>query len=366
MLKRKLGLLVAAAVMVGMFTSCINFNKVDVNGDDGKKEEIPELYKDFANYPNGKKNAAGTLTLKNNGGFPVLCFTDTVDPKNYIGTVPSTGEITVKLAADSFYNIVTVAKSSYEESQTLAKQTSKLTYYSDTQAYMIDVAADNLVGGATWIFNNSTSYWVSIENVNSTGERFAVIKPNAQRVSIPVAKNTSYDYKIVYLKELKYKGKIMGIAEKTAMVENDTATFYNIDTWTTDITGRNLTSSDDDLAPTVQFINNTGKTVRVYNGQVQLCDYGISADDYSCASGVTALFADSFTTNSNTTGIGVRSVAWEGLWNCTVSKKMEAGKVYIITLASSPEFASDPSAGNLKSPVVWDVTVNDATKFYDK
>lgn len=364
MLKRKLGLLAAAAVMVGMFTSCINFNKVDVNGDDGKKEEIPALYKEFANYPNGKQDASGTLTLKNNGGFPVLCFTDTVDPKNYIGTVPSTGEITVKLSAGSFYNIVTVAKSSYEDNQTLAKQTSKLTYYSDTQAYMIDVAADNLVGGATWIFNNNTSYWVSIENVDGTGERFAVIKPDAKRVSIPVAKNTSYDYKIVYLKELKYKGKIMGIAEKTAMAENDTASFYNLDTMTTDITGKNITSSDDDLAPTVQFINNSGKSVRVYNGQIQLCDYGLTADDYSCADGVTALFADSFTTNSNTSGISVRSVAWNGAQTCTVDQKMEAGKVYVVTLKKTPNLASDPAA--TMDPVAWEVNVSDATSFYDK
>ena len=362
MLKRKLGLLVAAAVMVGMFTSCFNFNRVDVKDDD-KKEDIPELYKDFANYPKGKQDAAGTLTLKNNGGFPVLCFTDTVEPKNYIGTVPSTGEITVKLPEGSFYNIVAVAKSSYEESQSLAKQTSKLTYYSNTQAYTIDVAADTLVGGATWIFNNNTSYWVSIENQDGSGERFAVIKPDAKRVSIPVAKNTSYDYKIVYLKELKYKGKIMGIAEKTAMAENDIATFYDLDTITTDITGKNLTSSDNDLAPTVQFINNSGKSVRVYNGQIQLCNYGLTADDYSCADGVTALFADSFTTNSNTTGISVRSGAWNGEQRCDVDQKMEAGKVYTVTLKPAPSTVSDPTN---KSEVVWEVNVQDATKFYDK
>ena len=355
---------VSVTVAVDMFTkgSTVTIG-VEIN-EPGTGEQGIDIYKNFYNYPDGKQNASGTLTLKNNGGFPVLCFTDTVDPKNYIGTVPSTGEITVKLPEGSFYNIVAVAKSSYEESQTLAKQTSKLTYYSNTQAYTIDVAADNLVGGATWIFNNGTSYWVSIENVDGSGERFAVIKPNAQRVSIPVAKNTSYDYKIVYLKELKYKGKIMGIAEKTAMAENDTASFYNLDTMTADITGKNLTTSDDDLAPTVQFINNSGKTVRVYNGQIQLCDYGISADDYSCSDGVTALFADSFTTNSNTSTIGVRSVAWNGIETCTVDKKMEAGKVYIITLASSSGSASDPTTGN--SPVEWNVTVNNATSFYDQ
>lgn len=357
MLKRKLGAAVAAILCVGLLSSCIVFG-----GSDNPKEEIPALYKDFANYPNGKQDSTGTLTLKNNLGYPVLCFTDTVDGKNYIGTVPSAGEINVKLTPGTFYNIVTVSKKSYEENPVLAKQTNKLTYYSDTQGYSIQVAADDLVGGATWIFNNGTSYWVSIENVDGSGERYAVIKPNAQRVSIPVAKNSTYDYKIVYLKELKYKGTIMGIAEKTAMQENDSASFFENDTFTTDITGKNLTSNDDDLAPTVQFINNSGKTVRVYNGQVQLCNYGISSADYTCANGITALFADSFTENSDTKAITVRSVAWTSPYSCTESIKMKKGKVYTVTLTSNSVTGSDPA--NI-SPVAWSVEEKDATKFYD-
>lgn len=40
--------------------------------------QIPELYKDFANYPQGKQDARGTLTLKNQVNSKVLVFTDSV------------------------------------------------------------------------------------------------------------------------------------------------------------------------------------------------------------------------------------------------------------------------------------------------
>lgn len=360
MLKRKLGLAVAAILCVGLLSSCF----INLPGENGK-DDVPAIYQGFYNYPNGKQDASGTLTLKNNLGYAVLCFVDSVDGKNYIGTVPSTGEINVKLTAGTFYNIVTVSQKSYEENPKLAKQSNKLTYYSDTQPYSIQVAAEDLVGGATWIFNNLTSYWVSIENVDGSGERYAVIKPNAQRVSIPVAKNTSYSYKVVYLKELKYKGTIMGIAEKTAMAENDDAAFYDVDQITTDLTGKNTTSNDDDLAPTVQFINNSGKSVRVYNGQIQLCNYGISADDYVCVNGVTALFTDSFTENSNATGIIARSTAWEEAQQCNVDMTMKKGKVYVINLKqNNSSTGSTPIIA--ASPVSWEVTETDAVSFYDK
>lgn len=353
MLKRKLGLAVAAILCVGLMTSCI----INDNRSGSGSETVPELYKDFYNYPKGKQDSTGTLTLKNNLGYAVLCFVDSVDGKNYIGTVPATGEIIVKLTEGTFYNIVTVSKKSYEENPALAKQSSKLTYYSNTQAYAIQVAADDLVGGATWVFNNKTDYWVSVESVDGSGERFAVIKPKAQNVSIPVAKNATYMYKVVYLKELKYKGTIMGIAEKTAMEENDVASFQNIDKWTLDLTGKNLTTNDDDLSPTVQFINNSGKSVAVYNGQIQLCDYGISADDYWCADGITALFVDSFTEGSNTSGIIARSPAWEFPEQCNIDKAMEKGKVYVITLKKNT---------TTTNKVSWDVTEKDAVSFYDK
>ena len=340
-----------------LLTSCIfpNDNTTTNKGNSGTST-ANEIYKDFYNYPNGKQDSTGTLTLKNQVNSKVLVFTDSVSPANYIGTIPAGSTIKVKLSSGKFYNIVAVQQSAYEADPDLASQTNKMAYYSDTQAYTVSVSPDNLTGGATWIFNNNTNYWVSIENVDNSGDTYAVISPNAKRVSIPVQKNTSYPYKIVYRKELKYNNTIIAVAEKTSMADNDEAAFYNLDTFTTDLNG----TSDkeyDDLAPTVQFINNSGKTLRVYNGQIQLTDAGITADDYTLANGVTAFFT-AFTAGTKTTSLNVRSVAWSGAQSCTESIALEKGKVYVVT--------AEANTGNDKdtNPVIWSVITNSAEEFY--
>ena len=354
MLKRKLGLAVAAILCVGLLSSCF------INPPPAGSGEVPAVYKDFYNYPDGRKNAGGTLTLRNNLGYSVLCFTDSVSPANYIGTVPATGEIKVKLPDETFYNIVTVSKESYEQNQQLATQNSTLTYYSNTQAYSVQVAAENLVGGATWIFDNYTSYWVSIESLDNSETRYAVIKPNAQRVSIPVAKNKNYDYKIVYYKELKYGDKILGITEKTSMSQNDTASFFDTDTFTTSLTGTSDTS-DTDLKPSVHFTNSTGKTVRVRNGQIPLANYGVYTDDYSLISGGNALFTD-FNDGQSTKAIVAKFTNEWGEQACSEDIKMQKGKVYVIDIKPNPSTGSSPVTP--VAPITWTITEKDATEFY--
>ena len=64
------------------------------------------IYEGFENYPNGKINPKGLLTLKNIANFSVLVFTDSIAPQNYIGTVPALSSINVSLSPNKFYNIV--------------------------------------------------------------------------------------------------------------------------------------------------------------------------------------------------------------------------------------------------------------------
>ena len=314
------------------------------------------VFAGFYNYPTGKQNSTGTLTLKNQVEGRVLVFTDSVDPANYIGTIPAMESIKVKLTAGKFYNIVSVQESVYKENPTLAAQTSKLAYYSDIQAYTVSVSPENLTGSATWIFNNNTNYWVSVEHVDNSGETFAVIAPNAKRVSVPVQTNATYPYKIVYKKELKYNNMTIAVAEKTSMAENDEASFYNLTQFTTDLNGT-AAQEYDDLAPSIQFINSTGKTIRVYNGQVQLTDAGISTDDYTLATGVTAYFT-AFTAESSSSALNVRSVSWTGSQSCTENVTLEKGKVYIVK--------ADANTGDDKEtkPVTWTVTEKTASEFY--
>ena len=333
----------------------------DLHDGDSANEvspQLPEKYKNFANYPEGKQNAAGTLTLTNQVNSKVLVFTDSVAPENYIGTIPALESIRVKLTSGKFYNIVAVQQSAYEENPALAIQTSKLAYYSDTQAYTVSVSPENLTGSATWIFNNNTNYWVSVEHVDNSGETYAVIAPNAKRVSIPVQANQSYPYKLIYKKELKYNNMTIAVAEKTSMEENDEASFFNLTSFTTDLNGI-APQEYDDLAPTVQFINNTGKTLRVYNGQVQLSDAGSTTEDYTLAAGVTAFFT-SFTEGTNSSSINVRSVAWNGSQQCSESKTFEKGKVYVIT--ASVNTGTDKKT----KPVLWSVSEKKAETFYSE
>lgn len=168
--------------------------------------------------------------------------------------------------------------------------------------------------------------------------------------------NTTFPYKIVYKKELKYNNITIAVAEKTSMSENDEASFYNLTTFTTDLNGTSAKEYDD-LAPTVQFINNTGKTVRVYNGQIQLTDAGISTDDYTLASGVTAYFTG-FTDGTSATTLSVRSVAWNSAAACSEDIKFTKGKVYVVTATAN---TGDDSA---TKPVKWTVTEKTADDFY--
>ena len=50
-----------------IFLGCVNVNSNNGNSvnDEGDGKDTSELYKDFANYPLGKQNSSGTLTLKN-------------------------------------------------------------------------------------------------------------------------------------------------------------------------------------------------------------------------------------------------------------------------------------------------------------
>ena len=113
-MKKLLSILALALVGLSL-TSCIFFNDNSKNTTNEPKNEIPETYKDFYNYPTGKQNSKGTLTLENQINSEVLVFTSTVEPQNYIGTIPAASSITVKLDAGKFYNIVAVQKEVYDE-----------------------------------------------------------------------------------------------------------------------------------------------------------------------------------------------------------------------------------------------------------
>jgi hypothetical protein len=360
---------VALVALAVVFAGCGNGNSVNVNTDTDSEETgySDTIYESFYNYPTGKQNSSGTLNVTNQlTTDSVLIFDGAVEGSNYIGTIPAGSSIKVKLDAGKFHTIVGIMKSDYDEKEDLTQcgQSSVLTYYSSTQGYRVSVSPSSLTGAGTWIFNNNTSYWASIESVdNST--TYAVIQPNALRVKVPIKLNTSYDYKIVYKKELKYNDVVLAITDSTLQSQNDTAFVSEgtTTTFTTDIKGIG-TGSLGDLAPSVLFINSSGKSVRLYNGQVQLSNItNSSADDFVIITGTTAMVTG-LTSGASTSSITARSVSWTDVQTCTESLTMNKGKVYVIEIKADDTYGATGSTST--SPITWSVTEKDASEYYNE
>ena len=351
---RKILSVLMMGILLAGFNSCDLIQ--NMNGEDNSSGD--SLYSDFENYPKGKENPKGLLTLTNDANTNVLVFTDSVCGSNYVGSIEALSSITVSLEPGKFYSIVSVTKEAYEKNPELAVQASVLVYYSNVQAYSVSVAPENMSGTATWVFNNYTSYWASIEKIDSSGEIYAVIAPNAKQVSVPVQTNKNYDYRVVYKKQLKYNGNIIAVSNKTSSIENDTASFMNLTTFTTDLYG-DATKDNSDLAPTVKFVNQTGKTIRVYNGQVQLADTGICADDYTLASGISAFFTG-FEDGSRLTDLNIRNISWKKNYYCNNSTVLKNGYVYTVVVSKS-------SSSSANEPVLtWSVSKTAANNFYSR
>lgn len=349
--------------------SCNNGNTVRINSGDeynysDGNDYSGTVFAEFENYPKGKESPSGKLTVKSNlAQESVLLFDGEVKGEKYVGTIPAGAgnSVTLKLDSGKFHTIIGVCKSAYEEKKEMATQTSALTYYSDTQAYSIIVSPENLTGAGTWIFNNNTNYWAQIEDVDNSGTTFAVIQPNAKRVKIPIQLNKAYDYKVTYKKELKYNDQILAIVDSSLVSENDTVQVSENTTltFTTDLNGPKQGTLAADLEPSVLFINNSGKSVRVYNGQVQLSNINnTAADDFVVISGINAMLTG-FTAGANTTTLSARSNAWHDAQTCTENKTMEKGKVYRITLTANND-------ENATSPVKWTVDEENASEYYEE
>ncbi|AEF80571.1 hypothetical protein [Leadbettera azotonutricia] len=301
--------------------------------DSGDKDEVPAKYKEFFNYPDGRKNSTGFLEIRNSVASPALLFTDSVLPANYIGTVDSLSTIKVKLPEQKFYTIVAVDKALYEERGTQASQYSDLTFYSNTQPYSMAVTASNTWGGGTWIINNNTTYWVSLRKSDLSGTVYAVAAPNAKRVSVPIQIGQNFDYIPHFYKELKYDGRVIALVESDQLKSADTvATTEAQSTFTTDIAPTTVPSAS--IKPAILFTNSSDKTVRVYSGQNNQLSNGAS-QDFALASGSTQMFTNYVDAGSNTNSINFASIAWSNRVPVTQNMVMQINKVYRIVLGGA-------------------------------
>ncbi|MDR2194058.1 MAG: InlB B-repeat-containing protein [Treponema sp.] len=294
------------------------------------------LYGNFYNYPAGRVDANnGRLTITNSTASEVLLFISTAEASNYIGSVGSLSNVKVRLPEEKFYTIVAVDKENYEEQTAQASQFNVLTYYSNTQPYTITVSPSSTYGGGTWIFNNNSGYWVQIKKTDLT-ENYAVIAPNAIRVSIPIALNTPYDYFVYFSKELKYGGKVVALVETTDRSQANTAIVTNAaEPFTTII--QNVNAESTTIKPAVLVKNNSNKSIRIYYANSQKTNGAIGAD-FVIGGGKSELISG-FETEDSTTSINFSANAWENNKFVPIEMFMQANKVYEITIPANENAA---------------------------
>jgi hypothetical protein len=300
----------------------------------GSSSDSNSLYADFYNYPMGRVDQSGLLEVSTNIAQETLLFDGTVDKDHYLGTISPLGKVNLKMSEERFFTILAVEKSNYEERRSQAAQFSVLTYYSNTQPYSVTVTPSSTYGNGSWVFNNNTSFWVQIKKADLS-QNYAVIAPGAQRVSVPIATNTPYDYYVYFSKELKYQGKVIALVESTDRSQANTAQVTDaLPTFTTNIAAADVPNS---IKPAVMLKNNSNKSVRVYYANQQKTN-GAAGNDLVIVGGATQLISG-FEINDDTSSIEFYALAWTPNKKVPTSQSMPmlADKVYEITIPSNEE-----------------------------
>jgi len=298
--------------------------------DDGDESETPAVYRGFHNYPLGRQDTNGLLTIRNTVNSQALLFTNSVEGGNYIGTVDALGSINVRLSEQKFWTIVAVDKANYEERVNMASQYSTLTYYSNTQPFTVSVTPSNTSGNTTWTMNNNTSYWVQVRSADQN-TTYAVLPPNALRVTIPINLGQTYPFIPLFSKELKYNGRVIALSETSDREQGDIATTTNaLPTFTSTFSNVPITSG---IRPTVLLINNSGRTVEVFYSSARMTN-GAIGGEFVVLSGDSQLiggFEDGFSTQF----INFSTVAWPTNKYVSQTIPMVNNKVYRVTLGTN-------------------------------
>ncbi len=304
---------------------------------DGNDKKVPAVYNGFYNYPAGRVNQNGTLTIQNLSAGEVIIFNGIVDKDNYLGTIDGLGKVTLKLPDEKFYSIVAVDKSVYEEKTTNAAQTSYFTYYSNIQGYKIDVNVSGSSGNGTWLISNPTSYWVRFEK-NDKSQNYAVVAPGALRVPVPIERDRAYDYNVYFTKEVKLNGKIISVIETvdtdlfgTAVAKSANSYVYNT------LVGTDINPSSM-LKPSVMIKNDYNGTVYCKKSNIYLSNGAEAVDNLPLVSGERMVYVG-LSAGDVLNTLNFENMAWTagGKGNLFLQDDtvMENGKVYQITLSGN-------------------------------
>lgn len=321
--------------IINLFLICCLFVIISCDSQLIDDQKIPEVYNGFYNYPIGRVDPSGTLTVQNMVATKVLLFNGTVEGNNFLGIVDSLSSVKIKLPEEKFYSIVTVDASTYEEKTYQASQTSKFTYYSNVQPYYVSVTTSGTYGAGSLIVNNSTSYWVTIKT-SDLSQNIAVIAPTASRVSIPIEMNKSIDYKVFFTKEISYNGKTIAVIETTDPNMSGTV-FLTSESpnYTLSIKNETGLSTSIMLKPSVLVKNNTTAPFTIYclDGGNYLSNGAETLGNFALTSGNQQLFVG-FDDGDRLDTLNFENMAWndtgKGNLYMTDETILKNGKVYIV------------------------------------
>ena len=315
-------------------------NKEANNNENNQNQNTPAVYNGFYNYPTGRVDPTGKLTVQNQAATDVLLFNGSVTAENYLGTVNSLGSVILKMSDEKFYSIVAVEKSIYEEKAAQASQTSYFTYYSNLLINKVNVTTSKSSGSGTWLISNPTSYWVSFTS-GDRAQNYAVIAPGALRVSVPIEPNKNYDFQVFFTKEITLNGRIVATVETTDTDLYDTAVAKESNNYqfNTTIGSGNLNPSAS-LKPSILIKNNLSRgSVYANKSTIQLTNGANTVDGgLAVIAGESQLYVG-LEAGDNINTINFENMAWTATGNGNLfvkdDFKMENGKLYIITLSGS-------------------------------
>lgn len=223
MLKRKLGLLVAAAVMVGMLSSCVvNVNDDKKNGGNGSGSGID--YKDYT-------GADRSITIRNNSSKNVVCFKGAPDKElsNLISGArgstttglrmdtslfKKTGDFVLYVFTEEDY---TAYKNDVDE---LKNHTFAMIYAfynedSESNSNLVYEISSSAGGSCYILINNMTKYNVEMRKNSIYGESIAFAGHDTIQTKICLEPD-NYNIFPVFRKFSKANGEIVTVFPKDA------------------------------------------------------------------------------------------------------------------------------------------------------
>ncbi len=282
MLKRKLGLAVAAILCVGLMTSCININ--DNRGNGGDNEVVNGI--DYTDY----SKSTYSIKVYNESSKNVVCFQNTPREANLISGVKAGATVGLKknslFSATHDFILFVVSEEDYlANKDDLSKLdnnpfASIYAYYNaesaEATANMVYRISKNMGGEYYILINNNTNYNVELRQNGLYGESLAFAGHNTVQTKINMIEGDYYIYP-VFRKYSKKYGEIITTFPKYTKdgkdypvaigfsLDNETFSHeFNVSKWF-DAAAMNATE-----APSTAYVaihnGNTGTGASLYKG----------------------------------------------------------------------------------------------------